>query len=139
VRDAHGRVPATSADYRRGGAGDPPEHVVRRGTPMTAPSALGGRPRTTLRVSLPTPVRRAAEARAVACGLDVGRWIGEVVEAHLAGERCGHAGPPPEAPASAAAPTPVVSPGPSDGPEPRACRGSPDGQTARPAGTAPAH
>jgi hypothetical protein len=53
-------------------------------------------------VSIPEPVLQAAAARAGACGLKVGRWIGELVEAHLAGERCAHGAPRAEVPTAEA-------------------------------------
>jgi hypothetical protein len=58
----------------------------------------GGRPREVLRISMPAPVRLAAEQRAATCGLPIGRWVGELVAAHLAGERCAHGAPRPEPP-----------------------------------------
>jgi hypothetical protein len=40
----------------------------------------------------PTVVREATR-RAAACGLTVSAWLGQAVEAYLAGDRCQH-GPP---------------------------------------------
>ena len=42
----------------------------------------------TVRLS-PTVVQEVAR-RAQRCGLDVPRWVGQVIEAYLAGDRCAH-------------------------------------------------
>jgi hypothetical protein len=51
----------------------------------------------TLRLSLPPEVLAIVRARAAASEVPLARWVGEVVESYVAGERCAaqhHAAPP---------------------------------------------
>jgi len=50
-------------------------------------------------ITLTGHVADEATQRAAACGLSPGVFIRQIVEGFLAGERCQHGGPRPEAPA----------------------------------------
>jgi hypothetical protein len=59
-------------------------------------------------VRLPEPVAYEAARCAAICRLDLGRWVGQVVEVYLARARCAHRAPRPDAAAPADDPSPEL-------------------------------